>query len=286
MEKETNEEHCSRIVLSVWRRTVGRTDKDPIAQYIIEAVAEDLATHGPPTSVQSSIDRFEDVLANSERIDADDAQDFCSKLFEAMQNEERDEGEECLQPGACEICERCLPLTRHHLIPRTLHGRLRKRGYEREQLCQTVNICSLCHRAVHRFYSEKQLAMEYNTLEKLLQVSVFSDHEHENRGMGLERGNCASCQMGSETANSQSKGRTDCCQTTVILGICVMCCFNGRTMIINTCKKSRRFALSLTSVCHFKESQKGQEKSERIEDDIAQRPRRYALVCSFLWLAL
>ena len=175
MEKETNEEHCNRIVLSVWRRTVGRSDKDPIAQYIVEAVCDDLVTNGRPTSVQSSIDRFEDILANSERIDADDAQDFCTKLFEVMQNEERDEGEEeeeYLQPGACEICERCLPLTKHHLIPRTMHGRLRKRGYDREQLCQTVNICSLCHRAVHRFYTEKQLAMEYNTLEKLLQVSV------------------------------------------------------------------------------------------------------------------
>lgn len=35
---------------------------------------------------------------------------------------------ELLPPGCCELCERRMPLTRHHLIPRSQHAVLRARG--------------------------------------------------------------------------------------------------------------------------------------------------------------
>jgi len=70
--------------------------------------------------------------------------------------------------GDCRMCEREMPLTRHHLIPRTVHPRYFKMGISREVLNTTVDICRPCHDACHRFADESTLAEKYNTLELLL----------------------------------------------------------------------------------------------------------------------
>lgn len=67
------------------------------------------------------------------------------------------------------MCERQLPLTRHHLIPRTTHPRF-KRKIAREVLCATVDICRACHNAVHAAADEMTLAVQYNTLAKLMEL--------------------------------------------------------------------------------------------------------------------
>jgi len=73
--------------------------------------------------------------------------------------------------GRCAICGRAAPVTRHHLAPRSQHGRLRKRprrgGGERD-LSATIPLCAACHSTVHRLFSEKELAASRDTLEKLL----------------------------------------------------------------------------------------------------------------------
>ena len=173
------EGHFYPIVHSVWARAVGRDEQTPTAQYILESVVADLTTNGAPETVEASIERFEETLSNFEQADADDCREFCEILFEVLkgENEQEAQGEDedgaCLQPGECEMCERYMPLTRHHLMPRMMHARLRKQGFERDVLCRTCNICRLCHDAVHRFFSEKELALEYNTVEKLMQVGLL-----------------------------------------------------------------------------------------------------------------
>lgn len=71
----------------------------------------------------------------------------------------------------CAICGRAVPVTRHHLVPRSQHRRLRKRlarrGEERD-LCGTIPLCAACHSTVHQTFSEKELAESHDTLEKLL----------------------------------------------------------------------------------------------------------------------
>ena len=66
------------------------------------------------------------------------------------------------------MCERELPLTRHHLIPRQTHARYFKKGYTRELLNTCLDCCRPCHSAIHRIADNATLAREYNTLELIM----------------------------------------------------------------------------------------------------------------------
>ena len=62
----------------------------------------------------------------------------------------------------CQLCDRKLEkLTVHHLVPR--------QAVKRKQADpgETIDICSACHRQIHSLYSNKELAKNLNTIEKL-----------------------------------------------------------------------------------------------------------------------
>lgn len=69
----------------------------------------------------------------------------------------------------CELCERTVSTTsRHHLIPRTVHSnKWFKKRFTREEMNGTVDLCRDCHSQIHRFFSEKELGRNYNSIEKL-----------------------------------------------------------------------------------------------------------------------
>ena len=74
--------------------------------------------------------------------------------------------------GQCEMCQRTLKLTRHHLIPRTTHSRLRTKDpehYTRELLNKVALVCRPCHSALHRAEDEMSLALNYSTVELLME---------------------------------------------------------------------------------------------------------------------
>jgi hypothetical protein len=75
------------------------------------------------------------------------------------------------QPGYCELCRRKAPLTRHHLIPRTLHGRKRiRRSFSREELHGSILwVCRACHSKIHATFTEMELAQRFYKHEQLLQ---------------------------------------------------------------------------------------------------------------------
>lgn len=73
----------------------------------------------------------------------------------------------------CQVCERQVKLTRHHLIPRQTHKAMLKKGITKETLNQTIPICRLCHSTIHRFFTHEQLALQFNTVEKLLVDKKF-----------------------------------------------------------------------------------------------------------------
>ena len=73
-----------------------------------------------------------------------------------------------LDSGVCPMCEREAKLTKHHLIPRTMHAKYIKKGFTKAHLNTCVDICRKCHSAVHRLYPEPVLAAEYDTAEKLM----------------------------------------------------------------------------------------------------------------------
>lgn len=72
-------------------------------------------------------------------------------------------------PSRCELCRRETHLTRHHLIPRTLHNRKRiRRSFSREEMHNNLLwLCRPCHSKLHATFSEMELARHYHTLERL-----------------------------------------------------------------------------------------------------------------------
>jgi hypothetical protein len=109
--------------------------------------------------------------------------------------------------GECELCERDLKITKHHLIPRETWKYMKPRfisagsfflSGEMEKALQildigdtfppglqdrhfesplqvklflagsTSDLCSQCHRYIHECFSNKDLAEKYNTVDKLL----------------------------------------------------------------------------------------------------------------------
>lgn len=89
----------------------------------------------------------------------------------------------------CEICERDIPLSYHHLIPRSTHAKVLKKGWHPESqlnsvawLCRWVGACGAvevvrnanaisrqCHSTVHSVAPNEDLARYFYTVELLLE---------------------------------------------------------------------------------------------------------------------
>ena len=77
----------------------------------------------------------------------------------------------------CELCGQTRFLTRHHLIPRKLHGRKKTRKrFSRSELQECILICRICHDGIHNLYDEKTLAEKYSTVETLQQDENIIRH--------------------------------------------------------------------------------------------------------------
>ena len=80
----------------------------------------------------------------------------------------------------CELCDRFIQTTRHHVYPKETHDWLRKRNeskYNSNELRKTIALCRMCHSAIHRFYTNRELAIDFYSLELLLdcdQVCKFA----------------------------------------------------------------------------------------------------------------
>ncbi|TFK37872.1 hypothetical protein BDQ12DRAFT_631970 [Crucibulum laeve] len=70
----------------------------------------------------------------------------------------------------CEICDREVPLTYHHLIPRSTHTKVLKKGWHKEAMLGSVAwLCRPCHSAVHHVARNEDLARNYYTIDLLLE---------------------------------------------------------------------------------------------------------------------
>ncbi|MBM14129.1 MAG: hypothetical protein CME57_06150 [Halieaceae bacterium] len=77
----------------------------------------------------------------------------------------------------CACCQRAVPLTFHHLIPKKVHRREHfKRHFSKETLQAGIRVCRLCHRGIHREYDEMKLARELNSLERLREDEILAKH--------------------------------------------------------------------------------------------------------------
>lgn len=73
--------------------------------------------------------------------------------------------------SACELCVRdWVPLTYHHLVPRAVHDKVRRRGWHAEwRLTSVAWLCRACHSFVHGIASNEELAREWYTVELLME---------------------------------------------------------------------------------------------------------------------
>lgn len=73
------------------------------------------------------------------------------------------------RPGECEMCERAVPLTYHHLVPKETHKKVLKRGWHEKWVLDSVAwLCRPCHSFVHRVATNEELARDFYTVEKLM----------------------------------------------------------------------------------------------------------------------
>ena len=76
---------------------------------------------------------------------------------------------------SCLFCHRNLPLTFHHLIPKSLRKKLWiQRQFTKKDQQDGILICRDCHDALHKMISRKECATEYNTPTKILEHPHFS----------------------------------------------------------------------------------------------------------------
>jgi hypothetical protein len=75
----------------------------------------------------------------------------------------------------CGFCERLKELTFHHYIPKILHRNKLFRKLYKIEFMQThgIDLCNDCHRAIHHFFTEKELGKYYNDKKKLLSSEKF-----------------------------------------------------------------------------------------------------------------
>lgn len=91
---------------------------------------------------------------------------------------------------ACEICRRDEILTKHHLVPRKLHNNTRLQrlfGGKRNLQTHVIKVCRPCHDAIHKAKTEKELAFDYNTLDKILSIPEIINHANwiSNKRVGF-----------------------------------------------------------------------------------------------------
>lgn len=77
----------------------------------------------------------------------------------------------------CQLCQRQVDLTFHHLMPRKMHRRTYfRKNFDKETLNQGIWVCRPCHKGLHRLYDEMTLAKRFNQLEKLLADEAIQKH--------------------------------------------------------------------------------------------------------------
>lgn len=114
-------------------------------------------------------------------IDEDDMMEIAATIViltggtESADEKENDINDD---DGTCEMCERDIRRTFHHLIPKETHGKYLKKKQLPENVVGDVNrvwlntygimVCRTCHSAIHNAAPNDELAEKYNTLERLL----------------------------------------------------------------------------------------------------------------------
>ena len=105
------------------------------------------------------------------------------------------------QESSCELCSRSMPLTFHHLIPKSTHKKWeRNNKFTKEQMQSGTMICRQCHSAIHRLIPDAiEMALNHNSVDKLLENEAVVkwckyasklkgyDKNHQKNGLKFKR---------------------------------------------------------------------------------------------------
>jgi hypothetical protein len=101
----------------------------------------------------------------------------------------------------CPLCEREAPRSKHHLTPRSVDKRKKKRKKLKhdDDPVALAGTCVDCHRKVHSLYDNKTLAAVYETLEKLREAPGIPEW------LGFIKKKPGSVRFGSRASNSKQR---------------------------------------------------------------------------------
>ncbi|KAG2495405.1 hypothetical protein HYH03_006354 [Edaphochlamys debaryana] len=177
------EEALRRVAAAALKESGLYVKEEWVRDLLCDSVVADLQEGGCTAGEDDAYGRFQALLYEQlPQAEDDEVRGFAAALHrhlgEALEaaaaaaaggsggSDDEEEG----PIGGCALCERQMPLTFHHLIPKDVHSRYKKRGLlSTEQLSTGVDICRACHSAIHRTYDNKTLAAQYGSLEALKQ---------------------------------------------------------------------------------------------------------------------
>lgn len=122
-----------------------------------------------------------------QQVEPADVAAFSSKLLQELARlvEAAAAAQQADVEGLCQLCEREMPLTKHHLIPRDVHKDFKKRGFGFAELQAGAMVCRPCHSAIHRAVPDnKELGLRYRTLDALRQhkdIAAFASWARRQR---------------------------------------------------------------------------------------------------------
>lgn len=162
----------------------------PAGECLRESLLAELLD-GVPDSLSALRDAVGDAAAGvGAELSEAEVESLAAAVWTALEAEEERQREAAaadaaVDPGCCELCERRMPLTKHHVRPRSQHPRLRAAGWTQAALSATLLLCRQCHNAVHEQLDEAVLADTYFSAELLLEhdgVRAFVGWAAKQRG--------------------------------------------------------------------------------------------------------
>jgi hypothetical protein len=215
-----NEAYCSSLDEAV-----------VIAELLLNDFDDEDASDGKLTA--EDVEKMKILLQDYLGLIEDEADVLSKKINQQEASSEHDEDDESLQSpvtinddsessldeeeedriplfdGECELCDRYIKLTRHHLMPKSTWSKLEARLIHaaqakedrdlnrarillgeglmhiigeievdrsriRQILAATCDICRPCHDTVHKSHDNLELALSFNSVDKLLQDEQIS----------------------------------------------------------------------------------------------------------------
>jgi hypothetical protein len=176
------------IITNLLVASMGRAAREE--RSMLEFVSETVAGYVEEGSIMSKDDALSLFQDSGLSIDEDDMVDLANTIEiitkraagveeEGLYDGESDEEE--IDDGTCELCERFVSRSFHHLVPKETHNRYLSKGSLPVNLVSIgelsrvwlnkhgVMVCRTCHGTIHNAERNEVLAEQYNTLDRLLE---------------------------------------------------------------------------------------------------------------------